>query len=282
MSTMPKNQWTVDAIEERLKMYKKLAQEYDRFVNWQERLTFEIPFIQKQLETLPPTSETSLEILEAACGTGMHAIALAKLGYQVSGADLIPEMITIARANAEAAGQKVKFITAGFGKLSQDFGRAQFDGLLCLGNSLPHVLTKTDLEATIQDFAACLKPGGLLLVQNRNFDSVMKNKNRWMEPQTFSDNENEWLFHRFYDFEDNDLIRFNILTLKRKKGSDWQVELTHTFLMPNLEEDLTRLMLIAGFESVTTFGSMDAKAFDPETSPNLILVATKKNQILPV
>ena len=60
-------------------MYETFSKDYDRFVNWQNRLAYELPFIQDQLQSV-----NAKRVLDAATGTGMHAIALAKRGYQVN------------------------------------------------------------------------------------------------------------------------------------------------------------------------------------------------------
>ncbi|MFP3895480.1 MAG: hypothetical protein ACLFV5_01395 [Anaerolineales bacterium] len=48
-------------------------------------------------------------------------------------------------------GSDVRFRVAGFGELARtlDIKENGFDALLCLGNSLPHVLTSEDLTATL-------------------------------------------------------------------------------------------------------------------------------------
>ncbi len=35
-------------------MYNKFSQDYDRFVNWHNRLAFELPFLLKQLGSVTP------------------------------------------------------------------------------------------------------------------------------------------------------------------------------------------------------------------------------------
>lgn len=256
-------------------MYQRFASNYDRFNNWKDRLAFEMPFIDKQLRILKQKTGDPFSILDAACGTGMHAIALAKEGYQVSGADLVPEMIEIAYDNANSEGVKVDFRAAGFGALSTEFAPCQFNTVLCLGNSLPHLISQDDIAEALDDFNQCLVSGGMLLIQNRNFDSIMQQKNRWMEPQAFNEGDKEWLFHRFYDFEADGTIRFNIITLSRIPGADWLINIDHTRLMPMLFEDLSVLLCSSGFSSMEFHGDMSGHAYDPESSPNLIIVAIK-------
>lgn len=250
-------------------MYDQIASDYDRFNNWQNRLAAELPFIRRTLEASP----ASRDVLDAACGTGMHAIALAKLGLNVCGADLSEAMIDRSRVNAKTEIVSVRFEAVGFGNLAAAFGAGSFDALLCLGNSLPHVTTKRALQETLADFARCLRSGGKLLLQSRNFDAVMTTRQRWMEPQTFSDAEHEWLFNRFYDFEPDGLIRFNMATYKRPVGGDWSVEITSTRLMPQIRADMVQALIAAGFRSILTFGDMNGSVFDPMKSPNLVLLA---------
>jgi SAM-dependent methyltransferase len=254
-------------------MYDTFSENYDRFVNWPGRLAMEMPFIEGQLQALKEQADSPLRVLDAACGTGMHAIALAKKGYQVTGADLSAGMIERARANAAGLGMQVRFETAGFGELKRAFGPGAFDALLCLGNSLPHVLSPLDLAVALVDFAACLRPGGLLLVQNRNFEAVMARGERWMEPQSHREGISEWIFLRFYDYEPDGLIAFNVATLQRDGSGPWEQHVTTTRLRPLLQAELELALVTAGFAEVASYGNMAGELFEPETSGNLIVKA---------
>lgn len=253
-------------------MYDDLSIDYDRFVDWPGRLKVELPFIERQLQAVP-----ARRVLDAACGTGMHAIALAQRGYVTLGADLSAPMIKRARANAAAAGVEAHFEVAGFGQLSARLGTG-FDAVLCLGNSLPHALTAEELHATLADFARCLRPNGLLLVQNRNFDLVLARQERWMEPQTHREGDTEWLFIRFYDFEADGTLLFNMLTLQRMGTGPWTQHATATRLRPLLRQELLAALLAAGFEQITAWGNMQGQPFDPERSPNLVVTARKAKE----
>ncbi|MDX9850827.1 MAG: methyltransferase domain-containing protein [Anaerolineaceae bacterium] len=256
-------------------MYNTFSEDYDRFVNWDSRLAYEMPFIEKQINLLQGSKNRPLDILDSACGTGMHAIQLASAGHQVSAADLFPQMIAKARQNASNAGVPVNFQTAGLGNMAETFGTAQFDLLLCLGNSLPHLITAQELLETLQDFTDVLRPGGMLFIQNRNFDAVMQRQERWMEPQLYQEGGAEWIFQRFYDFLPNGLIRFNIATLHHKLDSDWQSGVTSTILRPQMSAELEQQLQQVGFEEIRTFGSMQGEAFSPASSGNLIITAIK-------
>ncbi|MCS7282394.1 MAG: class I SAM-dependent methyltransferase [Anaerolineae bacterium] len=275
-------------------MYKEFSTDYDRFVNWPARLAVELPLIERVV----PQADSLRYILDAACGTGMHAVALARRGWRVTGADISPEMIARARANAQAAGVQVRFEVAGFGELARvlnlsptplppspplpgegkgvgGWGEVRpFDAVLCLGNSLPHVLTPQALRAALADFAACLRTGGFLLIQNLNYNRILARRERWMEPQAHREGEQEWLFLRFYDFDPDGLLTFNVVRLHRRGGL-WEQRVLSTRLWPMRQAELTAALEEAGFGEIALYGDMQGTPFEPDRSPNLVVVARK-------
>ena len=54
--------------------------------------------------------DSSMEILDLACGFGRHANRLAALGYPVTGVDYMPGFLDIARKDAAEMGMKVNYL----------------------------------------------------------------------------------------------------------------------------------------------------------------------------
>ena len=254
-------------------MYDKFSQNYDRFVNWDARLSSEIPFLLKKLSGLKRENYQKPWILDAACGTGHHAIALAKQGFNCLGADVSAGMIDIARKNATNQEVQVIFKRVGFGDLEAGFGSARFDGLLCLGNSLPHVLGEENLLKTLGDFREVLKKYGHIIIQNQNFDKVMTEKIRWMEPQTYREAGQTWIFSRFYDFENDEQLTFNIQILTSQAGGDFKQEIISTSLWPIRKETIVKALEKSGFKNLMLYGNLEGAAFNELSSPNLVVVA---------
>lgn len=250
-------------------LYDNLAEDYDRFVNWTGRLAHEMPFLQRLFQ-----AGGVQRVLDAACGTGQHAIALARQGYQVAGADLSAAMVDQARQNAAAAGVEVEFAVAGMGQLAR-LGRV-FDAVLCLGNSLPHLLTAEATQDALADFAAVLRPGGLVVIQNRSFDRIWAGKERFMGPQSHRSGQDEWIFVRFYDFLE-ETVAFNMIRLRRTEAG-WMQDVESTLLRPIFHRQLAAGLEQAGFEQVSFYGSYAAEPFDPAESGDLIAVAAKRSR----
>jgi len=259
-------------------VYDEFSQDYDRFVNWQTRLGYEIPFIQKYLRRAETRNKRRAHLLDVACGSGMHIIALAKQGFITSGVDLSPKMIEKAGENARAAGVKVNFRESSFGNLQADLldqPEFPYDMITCLGNSLPQMLPTEQNQTTQWDRANCLNPGGYLLFQNRNFDAVLELQERWIQPQSRREGENEWIFLRFYDFDHDGLLTFNIMRLVRNGEDGWQQRISSTRLYPLKRDVLTGLLEDSGFSDVICFGSMSGEDFYPGSSDNLVVVTRK-------
>jgi len=250
--------------------YDVLSSNYDQFVNWNSRLETEIPFLDKVL-----TTNNVRSVLDSACGTGMHAIALAKSGFQSFGCDLSEPMIQIAEKNAEHESAKVKFFSAGFGEIADLAVGFPYDSIICLGNSLPHVRDTSELTTTLYDFGKVLNNNGTLILQNRNFDLVMDLKERWMEPQYSQQGGTETLFHRFYDFNPDDTITFNMLVTSRKDGGAWRQSVIATRLFPLRSDLMGNVLLSTGYRDLQFFGDLAGNAFDKKSSPNCVIVARK-------
>jgi len=249
-------------------LYDDLSEDYDHFVNWPARLAFELPFFRRLFEQHHIHS-----VLDVACGTGQHAIALAREGYEVAAADLSQAMVERAQANAAQAGVNIHVYALGFGALAGSLP-GRYDALLCLGNSLPHVTTEEALSQALGDLARVLKPGGLLVIQNRNLDRVLARQERFMSPEVHRAGEDEWVFYRFYDFL-GDLLRFNMVRLHRRGEGEWIARTGYTQLRAWRYELLQREITTAGMEAIHAYGSYRGEPFDLAESGDLVLTAKR-------
>ncbi|MFI5898286.1 class I SAM-dependent methyltransferase [Actinoplanes sp. NPDC051513] len=103
------------------------------------------------------------KVLDAGCGTGDLAIALARRGHDVTAVDVSAVAIAAARGKADAAGLTIHFDVQDATRLS--VAAAPFDSVLDSGllHSLPRLA-----DVAVDDYLALLPglvaPGGLLFV----------------------------------------------------------------------------------------------------------------------
>src|SRR6185503_7313394 len=72
---------------------------------------------------------TNTTVLDIGCGTGSLSVILARLGHTVTGIDLSPSMISLARTKAAAYGLEIEFhiMDASHPQLAE----RQFDVIIC-------------------------------------------------------------------------------------------------------------------------------------------------------
>ena len=261
--------------------YDRQAALYEMINDWPSRLSLELPFIRRALE-----QAAARAVLDVACGGGHHAIALAREGYLTCGADVSAEMIALARRNAALAKVSVEFEQAGFADIGARFGSA-FDAVLCLGNSLPHALTEAEQLAALKAMRDRLNDGGVLVLQNLNYDLRWKNRPRFFALNPVTLESRTALVWRMADYHDPGtrvpgidgpcpepgLITFHIATLEQDAGGKWQATVKSTLQRPLFAADLTRWLVQVGFKDVALFGGMDSSAFDAASSTDLVIVA---------
>ncbi|XP_030849926.1 glycine N-methyltransferase-like [Strongylocentrotus purpuratus] len=137
-------------------------------------------------------------ILDLACGKGVDSVFLLEQGMEVVSCDDAEAMLVYARSEKTRLGLKDWVVKrANWLTLSEDLpDQEPFDAVLCLGSSILHLV---DLPPQLGLYRKCLtnfrkflKPGGLLLIDHRNLDSMLDhgiavNKNIYHKVDTVSD-----------------------------------------------------------------------------------------------
>ncbi|WP_405051517.1 bifunctional 2-polyprenyl-6-hydroxyphenol methylase/3-demethylubiquinol 3-O-methyltransferase UbiG [Sphingomonas sp.] len=97
--------------------------------------------------------------LDVGCGAGLLAEPLARMGAKVTALDAAPELITAAKAHADAARLAIDYRAIGVEAMG-----GQFD-LITAMEVIEHV---ADPSAFVASLAARLAPGGLLILSTPN------------------------------------------------------------------------------------------------------------------
>lgn len=147
--------------------YTELAEHYHLlFADWDIAIRNQAAYFDQIIRN---TLETAgRRVLDATCGVGTQALGLAALGYDVTAADLCPA--SVGRLRREAGGRGVT-IDARVTDIRNVFAAVGggFDVVLSADNSLPHLLTDTDMIAALRQCFRCLRPGGLLVITVRDY-----------------------------------------------------------------------------------------------------------------
>ncbi len=119
-----------------------------------------------------------MAILDAACGNGIQATALALHGYHVTATDISSEMVRLTREFSKKHHVSVATDVKSWQELPQTFP-PQFDVVLCTGNSIVHSANATERVQNIAALQQVLAPNGTLVIETRNWDKIIQEKKRF-------------------------------------------------------------------------------------------------------
>lgn len=118
---------------------------------------------------------TSSAILDCACGIGTQSLGLAKLGFQVTGCDVSARAVERARLEASQRNLNIQFFVANMLNL-KCLAHADFDAVICMDNSLPHLQSAEQLLQAAEQIRSRLRPGGFLMASIRDYDQLTKER----------------------------------------------------------------------------------------------------------
>jgi len=158
--------------------YDDIANLYDILSEGDDGILFFRMKMEKLLINIPPGSK----VLDCACGTGAHAIWMAKQGYEVTATDISEGMIQQAKQKAQDEGVKINFFRSAWEELSEK-SDDQFALIINPGNSFSHVSDLEMLDRSVKAIKDILVPGGQFLFDLRDWEKTLEKDN--MQPQEF-------------------------------------------------------------------------------------------------
>ncbi|HEX8596680.1 MAG TPA: class I SAM-dependent methyltransferase [Pseudomonas sp.] len=145
---------------------------WDELIDWDKRAAGEGNFFSQLL------SKSGAEtVIDVATGSGFHAVQLCQAGFSVLACDGSPTMVERARSNVKSRGLDIPVLQRDWLELDHR-SLGTFDAVLCLGSSMCHVFDKGDRLQVLRRFRQLLKPGGLLLLDQRNFRAIRAGRYR--------------------------------------------------------------------------------------------------------
>lgn len=230
---------------------------WDQLIDWKSRAEGEGSFFIDVLR-----KHGAQNVLDVATGTGFHSVRLLTEGFDVVSADGSPEMLAKAFDNAKEYGYILNTVHADWRWLNRDV-HGEYDAIICLGNSFTHLFEERDRRKTLAEFYAMLKHDGVLILDQRNYDSILDcgydcshqyyycGDNVVAEPEFVDDG-----LARFrYMFPDESVYYLNMFPLRK----DYTV----------------RLLSEVGFQNIETYGDFQ-ETYKEEEPDFFVHVAEKK------
>ncbi|MCB1179181.1 MAG: class I SAM-dependent methyltransferase, partial [Leptospiraceae bacterium] len=196
---------------------ESFVEKWDELIDWDARANSEGEFFINELK-----KRNAKKVLDVATGTGFHSIRLIEAGFEVVSADGSQFMLSKAFENARNRGHILRTVQADWRWLNRDV-HGKFDAVICLGNSFTHLFAERDRRKSLAEFYAALRHDGVLILDQRNYDSIMDNgfsskhiyyyagENVQAEPEHVDDG-----LARFrYSFPDGSKYNLNMFPLRK-------------------------------------------------------------------
>ncbi|QOY36531.1 class I SAM-dependent methyltransferase [Anaerobacillus isosaccharinicus] len=237
-----------------MEFYNQLSQYYDIIFPLNKQ---SVDFIKEHLVDGP--------VLDLAAGTGNHALALARDGFQVTATDLDENMVVKIKEKAALDEVTIIALPLAMEELDQLKDKS-FSTIICLGNSLVHLNSLESVKSVTTTIYDLLDQNGKLMIQIVNYDRVL---NEGITELPLINREKEQIsFRRIYKHEENKILFKGELTIG---GETLENEIS---LLPITSQQLVDVLTSVGFSKINLFGSFKGEPFEIN-SPALIIEATK-------
>jgi SAM-dependent methyltransferase len=223
-------------------------------------------------------ARTGSPILELACGTGRVLLPLAREGYSVTGVDVSPAMLALARQKLAAEG-----LLSRVSLVEQDMRYLDLEGRFNLAlvalNSFSHLLTLEDQIASLQRIYEHLEPGGLLLLDlfNPDLERLLDFRGHLVLDMMMTDPERDRRLLKFRT-ETVDLAQqiIDVTYILDEVVEQGRVQRTlFPFRMRYLfRHELELLLRYAGYQLEAIYGSYELDEFDG-ASDRLLAIARR-------
>ena len=201
------------------------------------------------------------KILDLACGFGRHTNRLAALGHSMTGIDITPGFLEIARRDATQCNVEVLYQQGDMRFISFE---NEYDCVMLLFTAFGYFSDEDNLKVMINAGKA-LKPGGLLIFDTPNRDAFLKE----MRPYTVVEKEGNLMIDRIsFDSQQGRIYNKRIVFRDGvRKDKPYFTRLYN----PN---ELQPLLSQAGLELHHLYSGWDSKEFSSD-SRRIVVIARK-------
>jgi len=230
--------------------YQSIAKHYDDIFPLSDTL-------RKFLSSFSITKDD--HILDIGCATGEVVLYLAHYAHTVTGIDLDIGLIEIAHSKKEIRDRdNARFLVGDMNALDSMFRPSEFRIIVCLGNTLVHLLSTDVMNDFLRKVARVLDDGGLFIFQILNYKKILTQKTSELP---LIDND-KITFERHYDHNvHTPLLAFKTcLTVK----STSETINNSINLYPLQQVELVKMPNRHLYRSIRFLGGFDGKIFSEE------------------
>lgn len=228
----------IELINTEKTFYGLLAENYEHF----------FPLDKNQLAFVEQVSTKDRGILDIGCATGALVSALTEKGFSIEGIDPDEDMISHGCKLHPGASISEAFLNEfAAGKQTKQFGT-----VCCLGNTLPHLGSVSEIEKFFEQVYGLLENDGIFISQFINFDRFNADGDQLQQIMT-----EEHILKRDYSGKAPIIFKISISSRSNGKSESSTVE-----LLPISAEQIKKLLQKTGFTDIQVYKDYDKTEYD--------------------
>lgn len=222
----------------------------------EERTEAEVAAIVKMLHL-----EMPMNILDLACGYGRHTNHLAAMGHQMTGIDIMPGFLEIAKRDAQELGVEVCYRQEDMRRISY---QEEYDCVLLIFTAFGY-FNDNENQQVLRNIQQALKPGGRIIFDTPNRDVFLKH----IKPCFIVEKEGNLMIDRisFDALTGHSINRRTVIRDGFCRDKPFKIRLYNP-------DEIEAYLEEAGFETEQIYGGWDEQLLSPD-SQRMIIIGRK-------
>ena len=194
-----------------------------------------------ELDALGLLPRASRRAVDLGAGFGMHAIPLARRGFEVLALDSSPELLRELRSLAAALA--VEAVQGDILTFRKRLAGGAPEVILCMGDTLTHLTDLRAVDSLCADAAAAMAPGGTFVLSFRDYTKPLEGERRFLPVKSDADRILTCFLEYGEDYVDvHDLVH-------ERRGGEWQQRVSAYRKLRLAPERVVAALGRAGFET---------------------------------
>lgn len=209
-------------------------------------------------------------LLDLGCGTGGHALLMARRGYEVTGVDMSELMLQKAKEKAAEQRLSVEFLLSDIRRL--DVG-CSFDAVISMFAVISYQTTNEDLLDAFGSVRRHIKEGGIFIFDSWHGPAVLFERPGERLREFESETHKVYRFARPVLHVEKNMVEVNYTVLSRDKSTDIVKEVKEKHQVRYLfSQEVELLARLKGFGLLATYPFMTMEEGVSEKNWNVTFV----------
>jgi 2-polyprenyl-3-methyl-5-hydroxy-6-metoxy-1,4-benzoquinol methylase len=201
--------------------------------------------------------------LDLGAGNGCQSLSLAAAGYAVTAIDLSHVLLAELARNAAQAGLDISTLLGDLREFSAHAAATPPSLIVCLGDTLTHLASSTEVAGLLHDAATALTPGGHLVLMFRDYTLARTGADRFIPVRS----EEKRIFTCFLDYGPTHVTVHDIL--HTREGANWHQTVSAYEKIRLSPEFVREQLLVAGLNPIHDDRTAGLVTFIAQRAPTI-------------